>query len=258
MLNNTTGNENTALGYQAHIANTTGIQNTAVGFHTLYGTTQSWGNTAVGWQAGATYNNGYYNTFLGSETDASAADIFNSTAIGRGAIVTAASQVRVGNSFVNSIGGFANWSNISDGRFKKNLKDDVSGLPFIMKLHPVTYNLDVTTLNEKLHEGKKIALTQSDAKLIAAREKFRYSGFVAQDVEKAAKEIGYDFSGVDAPKNDKDVYSLRYSDFVVPLVKAVQEQQQIIESQNKKIDQLQQQLEIMAKEFQQLKEKVNH
>ena len=35
--------------------------------------------------------------------------------------------------------------------------------------------------------------------------------------------MGYDFSGVDAPKNDKDIYGLRYSEFVVPLVKAVQE-----------------------------------
>src|SRR5262249_40206642 len=32
-----------------------------------------------------------------------------------------------------------------------------------------------------------------------------------------------DFSGVDKPKNDKDLYGLRYSDFVMPLVKAVQE-----------------------------------
>ncbi len=49
------------------------------------------------------------------------------------------------------------------------------------------------------------------------------SGFVAQEVEKAAQQLGYDFSGVDAPKNEKDVYALRYADFVVPLVKAVQE-----------------------------------
>ena len=50
-----------------------------------------------------------------------------------------------------------------------------------------------------------------------------YTGFVAQDVEKAARELNYDFSGVDAAKNDKDLYGLRYSEFVVPLVKAVQE-----------------------------------
>ena len=45
------------------------------------------------------------------------------------------------------------------------------------------------------------------------------------------KELGYDFSGVDAPKNDKDLYGLRYSDFVIPLVKAVQE----LSAQNKEL-----------------------
>ena len=49
---------------------------------------------------------------------------------------------------------------------------------------------------------------------------------------------GVDFSGVDKPKNDTDQYGLRYAEFVVPLVKAVQEQQAIIDSQNKKIDAL--------------------
>jgi len=78
---------------------------------------------------------------------------------------------------------------------------------------------------------------------------------VAQDVERAAKELGYDFCGVDAPKNANDVYSLRYADFVVPLVKAVQEQQLIIDTQNKKIDQLQQQMDVLIKEMKELKEK---
>jgi hypothetical protein len=55
-----------------------------------------------------------------------------------------------------------------------------------------------------------------------------FSGFVAQEVEQAAKDAGYDFSGVDKPKNENDMYGLRYSEFVVPLVKAMQEQQQMI------------------------------
>ncbi|MBO73919.1 MAG: hypothetical protein CMD33_01450 [Flavobacteriales bacterium] len=38
-------------------------------------------------------------------------------------------------------------------------------------------------------------------------------------------------SGVDAPQNDKDVYGIRYSDFVVPLVKAIQQQQEMIDRQ---------------------------
>ena len=35
-------------------------------------------------------------------------------------------------------------------------------------------------------------------------QKIQFTGFLAQEVEKAAKQINYDFSGVDVPKNDKD------------------------------------------------------
>jgi hypothetical protein len=59
----------------------------------------------------------------------------------------------------------------------------------------------------------------------AEKSKLRYTGFVAQEVEQAAKKLGYDFSGVDAPKEKDGMYGLRYAEFVVPLVKAVQEQQ---------------------------------
>lgn len=62
-----------------------------------------------------------------------------------------------------------------------------------------------------------------------------FSGFLAQEVEQAARSIGYNFSGVDAPKNDKSLYGLRYAEFTVPLVKAVQEQQALIESQKQEI-----------------------
>ena len=68
-------------------------------------------------------------------------------------------------------------------------------------------------------------------------EKIRMSGFSAQDVYNASKSIGYDFNGVDIPK-DNGLMSLRYAEFVVPLVKAVQEQQLLIEKQQKLIDDL--------------------
>jgi hypothetical protein len=57
----------------------------------------------------------------------------------------------------------------------------------------------------------------------AVTEKKIHTGFVAQDVEKAAQELHYDFDGVNHPQNDKDNYSLVYADFVPSLVKAVQE-----------------------------------
>lgn len=57
------------------------------------------------------------------------------------------------------------------------------------------------------------------------------TGFIAQEVEEAAKACGFDFSGVHAPKDNGKLYSLTHAEFVVPLVKAVQEQQVSITEQ---------------------------
>ena len=71
--------------------------------------------------------------------------------------------------------------------------------------------------------------------------------FLAQEVEKAANESVYDFDGVHKPKNDHDLYSLSYAQFVVPLVKAVQEQQEIIKTQQKQIDLLLKRIGVLEK-----------
>lgn len=54
---------------------------------------------------------------------------------------------------------------------------------------------------------------------ISEKERMTWTGFIEQEVEQAAKDLGYDFSGVDKPKNADDLYGLRYAEFVVPLVK---------------------------------------
>jgi hypothetical protein len=125
----------------------------------------------------------------------------------------------VGNSSVTSIGGYALWTNASDARFKKNIEEKVIGLDFIMALRPVTYNLDMDAIASFNETPDSLRLEESERKA----EEILQTGFIAQEVELAAQKLGYDFSGVDAPKNDKDNYGLRYSAFVVPLVKAMQE-----------------------------------
>ena len=79
-----------------------------------------------------------------------------------------------------------------------------------------------------------------------------FSGFAAQEVEAAASASGYDFSGVDKPKNANDFYGLRYGDFVVPLVKGMQEQQKMIEDQRASIEAMQKRLDEQERLIQQL------
>ena len=176
-----------------------------------------------------------------------AAGYSNTVSLGNGASSTASNMVRIGNASITSIGGIVGWTTLSDARFKKNVQSDVRGLDFILKLKPVTYNVDIHKMNDFIGYNDS---NKWEGKYDG--EKTRTSGFLAQDVEIAAKEAGYSFSGVDVPKNDKDYYGLRYGDFVVPIVKAIQEQQaqidelkkqnqELIELNKKLLEKLQQQ-----------------
>lgn len=263
LFSNTSGNGNTALGYHSVYSCTTGTSNTGIGYAALYGTTTGSLNVAIGpgaltdnqtgqqnvatgylasyfstgsyntaYGAGAleTNTSGNENTGIGAGADVNQPTYTNSTMIGCDATATQSNEVILGNTSVTLIGGSVGWSVISDGRYKKNIKENVPGLEFINQLRPVTYTLDVTGLNQflrpqsaKTADGKSTAPPPIDANAIKQKEQVSYSGFIAQDVEASAKKIGYDYSGVHIPAGDKDLYSLDYAKFVVPLVKAVQE-----------------------------------
>ena len=238
LYSNTTGDENIGSGNKALFGNTTGKGNIALGYETLFFTTASSYNTILGYHAGFTNNLGWNNTLIGADCNVTASGIYNSVGLGNAVSVTASNVARIANNYTVSIGGFANWTAISDGRFKKNIQEDVKGLAFIMKLRPVTYHLDVSGISEKINNNKSQTLNADMQTAAAEKEKIIQSGFIAQEVEQAAKELGYDFSGVDKPKNESDFYGLRYAEFVVPLVKAVQEQQQQIDDLKKIIKEL--------------------
>jgi len=224
-----TGTKNCAIGSSALANNSSGNGNTAVGDVALTSTTVSSNNTVVGYAAGTSFNYGWNNTFIGTLAKGSFNDQFNSIAIGNLATSTDNSRVRIGNSSNFSYEAFANWTNISDGLYKRNVKENVAGLNFILKLRPVTYQFDVTELSKKFKEDNTDIEGKSMQRAIHEKEEMVWTGFIAQEVEKASLETGFNFSGVDKPRNEYGVYGLRYAEFVVPLVKAVQEQQQQIE-----------------------------
>jgi trimeric autotransporter adhesin len=247
MYLNVSGNFNMATGYFALSANTEGIRNSASGFRAMHSNTTGSNNTAAGAFALDDVTIGSNNTGLGYNAGPTIADLTNTTAIGNFAIPTASNQVRIGNSAVTSIGGQVSWSTFSDGRFKKEIKEDVSGLAFIKQLRPVSYTVDKTAVDKFLH-----VVDSSNNQAVTRGVSLRQTGFVAQEVEAVVKKTGYVFYGVDVPKNESDHYSIRYAEFVVPLVKAVQElssnaeaQQKQIEEQKKLIEQQQKQIEVL-------------
>ena len=111
------------------------------------------------------------------------------------------------------------------------MKDNIPGLNFIMGLEPVSYNLNYKKKNR--HHGFPDSL-MTEQEYQKAYERVQ-NGFLAQDVESLADSLNFDFHGIDKPQNDHSSYALRYAEFVVPLVKAMQEQQAIIEELKKKI-----------------------
>jgi hypothetical protein len=257
LYSNSTGYENTANGYYALYGNTTGSGNTANGYYALNSNSIGYANTANGYGALSNNTTGYHNTALGSYANVPfGSSLDNATAIGYNAIVDASNKVRIGNGAVTVIEGQVGFTTPSDGRFKFNIREDVSGLDFIMKLRPITYQFDVKRFDENLRAS--ISSKENNSAMEASYNEasaIRRTGFIAQEVEKAAMASGYDFSGIIKPKSEKEHYGLSYESFVVPLVKAVQEQQQMINDQNKKIEQQNEQLAELKKLVEKLSDK---
>jgi trimeric autotransporter adhesin len=221
---NDLGSSNTAIGTQAILLNRIGRNNSAVGSGALL---QNNGdkNTAMGTGSLSSNTVGKRNSGFGAEADVLLNSTFNnSTAIGFQAIVNVGDKIRLGDATVTAVEGPVVYTP-SDMRFKNNIvENDVIGLKFINLLRPVVYNFDTRKFQEfliqDLPENEKEKYLEKD---FAPSTTIRQSGFIAQEVEEAAAEVGYNFNGIHKPENKFDNYSLAYSQFVVPLVKAVQE-----------------------------------
>jgi hypothetical protein len=204
---NIDGEFNTAIGRDALFNNTTGDYSTAIGAGALYLNTTGTRNTAIGSQA--LFNNtGNNNTSLGYDALFSNTTGSNNIAIGYNAQVpngTLSDQVRIGNTSVTYAGVQVAWTYTSDKRWKSDIQSSELGLNFISKLRPVQYY----RTND---EGKKTEY-----------------GFIAQELEEALNNAGATNNGI-ISKDDEGMYGVRYNDLIAPMVKGMQEQQEMIEN----------------------------
>jgi hypothetical protein len=215
---NTMGNYNTANGVQALYSNTTGAKNTANGHAALYSNTTGDKNIANGYQA-------LYSNTTGS----------NNIAIGYSAQVpsgTASNQVRIGNTSVTYAGVQVAWTYTSDKRWKSDIQSSELGLNLISKLRPVQYY----RTND---EGKKTEY-----------------GFIAQELEEALNNAGATNNGI-ISKDDAGMYGVRYNDLIAPMVKGMQEQQEMIEQQQSEDDLQQEQITALQNENQELRTRLD-
>jgi hypothetical protein len=202
LYNNTTGAYNTANGSLSLYNTSTGAYNTANGAQALYSTSTGAYNTANGAQALYRNATGSYNTACGYKADVISTNLTNTTAIGYNAIANASNKVRLGNTSVTVIEGQVGFTAASDARIKTNIQSIDKGIDFVMQLKPVSYLM-------KESADKRINW-----------------GFIAQDVESL---VGVDNAVLTVGEDDERSLGLRYTDFISPIVKAMQEQQKLIE-----------------------------
>ena len=257
----TTGGRNVAVGYAALSSETTGYSNTAIGYQALLtqNNTSSTNvyNTAVGRNAGLSVTTGTHNTFIGGLAGDTVQSGSNNILIGYGADAVATQENsitigigisggnndfvfgKVGNVVFNDFDTDAAWTRSSDERLKKNITDQALGLDFIKALRTVKYNwksnneLDASDaqlahLREEDSDGNIINYMNTDVVM---------HNFIAQEVKAALDAAGVsDFGGW---KEDQyGVQQVSREMFVIPLVKAIQEQQAIIDSLTARIEAL--------------------
>ena len=204
LTTNTTGIKNTAIGAFALNANTDGYTNTAIGQEALYGNTSGFTNTALGYQAGLAITTGSNLTCIGFDAEASA--------------VNATNQITLGNSSVGSLRcQVTSITSLSDRRDKAEIKTITEGIDFVKKLNPVTYTWNT---RDKAKVGIKAA------------------GFIAQELLELQKnsKIGDNLDLVSTDNPEK--LEARYGNLLPIMVKAIQDQQKIIELQEQKINAL--------------------
>jgi len=228
LQDNTIGIDNTAIGRNALLENISGNDNTATGRSSLRANTSGNSNTAFG--RDALFNStGSNNTAVGRGTLSGVTTGTNNTAIGFNAQVanaTASNQVRVGSAAVTLASVQVGWTITSDNRWKSNIEPSNLGLEFVKQLNPVFY----TRKDVEIKDGKTTVLQTTTNPITEY-------GFIAQELESTLNKFDASNNGI-ISKDDDGMYGVRYNDLIAPLVKAIQEQQAIIEALKVRIEKL--------------------
>ncbi len=249
--NSTTGNANSAFGGLALYSNTSGSRNTAIGEEALQANTTTSNNTAVGYQAGylgtrtstvaVGYNalsaagSGSYQVAVGYNASSAVTSGDYNVCVGYNAgryITTGSSnmcigidsgtdavanlttqnyRIAMGDNSVTNAYIKVSWTVTSDARDKTNINAIAHGLDFVSKLNPVSYVFKKSREDDTPHGNK------------------RY-GFLAQEI----LELEGDDPVIIDTENEEN---LKYNgEALVPvLVKAIQEQQAMIEELKTKV-----------------------
>lgn len=263
LQSNTTYSRNTAIGQEAlYYANTsdnigigyqavkgaasgiTGASNIGIGNWSLQALTTGYGNISIGVTTSGGVSTAANVTVIGNSAFPTG-NYSNITSLGANSSVTGAYQVQLGGSGTTAYA-YGAVQDRSDSRDKTDIRDTVLGLDFIKAIRPVDYRLDMredykperpADLPEYANDDEKAAHALAlEAWQTACKwenlhhdgthKRNRYHhGVIAQEVQALIEQTGVDFGGFQDHKisGGEDVLSIGYSEFIAPLIKAVQE-----------------------------------
>jgi len=254
-----TSGDNTGIGSGALGGSLTGDQNVAVGKDAANGLTGGSDNVFVGHLAGVSAGAASSNTCVGEQSAGGA--VFtgaNNTMLGRGSGfgVTSGSNllllgvdagrssapggnhtngsnsIVVGNNSSTNAYIKIDWTVTSDERDKTDFTALDLGLDFVKSMKPYTFKWDQRSdYGDSTAADYKITDQTPDG----THKKDQLDvGFKAQDIEALEKAAGYKISDktnlIASLTPDETQYGLKYSKFVPILVKAIQEQNALIEA----------------------------
>lgn len=136
---------------------------------------------------------------------------------------------------------------ISDRRYKKDITDlDDNIKDFIMDLKPVSFKLNSKESEDNIHYGMIAQDVEESINKFNLGElnllgKFQQSENVTETVTEIDEETGEEINksiSKDIPKEGEYRYTLKYDEFISPLIYMVQQQQKEIDELKKKVEEL--------------------
>jgi hypothetical protein len=189
-------------------------------------------NTCLGYQSGANLTSGGGNVFVGRDSGL--------TGSPGGNITTGSNEIVLGDENIGEAHIQVDWTVASDARDKTDFTALDLGLDFVNALAPVTYKWDKRSkYGDKTADDYDLAAQIPDG---THKEDWLDIGFKAQEVEALEIAAGYNKSSktnlISSHTGDGKQMGLQYSKFVPILVKAIQEQNALIEALTARIETL--------------------
>ena len=223
MKANTTGSNNTAVGFEARKSNTTAANGTSLGYKAGDGVTTGNDNICVGVQAGAyttVITDGTRNVILGNYSHTSSPGGYDQIVLGYNVAGSTHSTLTFGHGATETTCTFGatSWSAPSDQRLKEEITTATAGLSFVNDLRPVTFKWkkekDIPTDMSGYVEGSETRFKTDTTE----------HGFIAQEVKTAIDAHSEIKDGFDMwSEDDNGRQRIGEGSLVPMLVKAIQE-----------------------------------